>query len=323
MAMEYRQLGQTSIRVSAVALGCWPLSGMTSLDVNERDSLATIQACFDLGINFLDTAYAYGRDGESDRLIAQAIRGRRHEVVIATKVGLAWDSAGRQIKNGSPDELTRQCEASLARLQTDRVELLYLHAPDPTRPLEESAAALRQLQVDGKAVAIGASNFTLAQLQRFVKVCPLAAYQPHYNLLQREIETDIRPWCQTQGISVVVYWPLLKGLLAGKLPRDFVFRTGDGRAKYPMFQGTEWQRNQDLLDELRPIADEARVTLAQLVINWTINQPGITAALCGAKRPDQVRENAGGAGWCLSESQRRSLDKALAKRGIPVSQAAV
>jgi aryl-alcohol dehydrogenase-like predicted oxidoreductase len=321
--MEYRKLGATNLRVSAVALGCWPISGMTSLNVNEADSLATIAACFETGINFLDTAYAYGRTGESERLIARAVGGRRDELVIASKVGIAWDGGGGQQRDASPRTIRRQCETSLKRLNTDRVDLLYLHAPDPATPIEESAGALKQLVDEGKTRAVGASNCTVEQLAAFSRVCPLAACQPHYNMLQREIERDVVPWCRANDVAVVVYWPLLKGLLAGKLARTHVFAPGDGRAKYPMFQGQEWQRNQDFLDTLRPIAEEAGVTLAQLVIQWTIHQPGITAALCGAKRAAQVRENAGGAGWQLSENQRQRIDDALARRGTPISRAAV
>lgn len=321
--MQYRPLGNSGIEVSAVALGCWPIAGMTSLGVNDRDSLAAIHECFDVGINFLDTAYAYGRDGESERLIARAIAGRRDEMAIATKVGIAWDAAGKQLKDAAPETIRRQFQTSLERLATDRVELLYLHAPDPARPIEESAAALKKLLDAGMTRAVGVSNCTVAQMEAFSRVCPIAACQPHYNMLQREIERDVLPWCRERNIAVVVYWPLLKGLLAGKLARDHVFQPGDGRAKYPMFQGAEWLKNQDLLDRLRPIAESAGATLAQLAIDWTIRQPGITSALCGAKRADQVRDNAGGANVKLTPEQIRQIDEALRVRGTPVSQAAV
>lgn len=321
--MEYRPLGPTGIDVSAVALGCWPISGMTSLDVNDADSLATIRSCFDVGINFLDTAYSYGPNGESERLIARAIEGRRDEMVIATKCGLSWSADLQRQFDGRPETLKRHCEESLQRLATDRVELLYLHAPDPKVPVAESAGALKELLDEGKTRSVGVSNFTIEHLEQFSAVCPIAACQPHYNMLQREIEADTLPWCRQHGVAVVVYWPLLKGLLAGKLPRDHVFQPGDGRAKYPMFQGDEWQKNQDLIDKLRPIAAETGKTVAQLVINWTIHQDGITAALCGAKRAEQNRENAGGAGWRLTDDQLARIDRALAERGTPVSSTAV
>lgn len=320
---ELRHLCSTNVYVSPVALGCWPISGMTSLGVNEADSLATLHAAIDAGINFLDTAYAYGASGESERLIARVVEGRRDKVVIATKGGIAWDAAGQRVIDGRPETLRRQCDESLRRLNTDRVELLYLHAPDPSTPLADSAGELRRLMEEGKTRAIGVSNFNLAQLDEFHLACPISAFQPPYNMLQRDIERDSLPWCREQGISVCVYWPLLKGLLAGKLPRDFVFQKGDGRAKYPMFQGQEWQRNQDLLDELRAMAGEIGRTVAQLVINWTIHQPGITAALCGAKRPEQIRESAGALGWRLSPEQLARIDAALARRGTPVTKRAV
>lgn len=320
---DLRPLGSTGIRISPVALGCWPIAGMTSLDVNETDSLATLHAALDAGINFLDTAYAYGPNGESERLIARAIAGRRTEVVIATKGGIAWDAAGQRVIDGRPQTLRRQCDESLRRLNVECVELLYLHAPDPKTPLAESAAALAALQQAGKTKSIGASNFTLPQLQEFHAVCPIAAFQPPYNMLQREIERDTLPWCRGRGIAVCIYWPLMKGLLAGKLPRDHVFQPRDGRAKYPMFQGVEWQKNQDFLDELRSIAAEIGKTVSQVVVNWTINQPGITAALCGAKRPEQIRETAGALGWQLSPPQLARIAAALTHRGTAATRGAV
>jgi aryl-alcohol dehydrogenase-like predicted oxidoreductase len=321
--IELRRLGSTDIRVSPVALGCWPISGMTSLDVNEADSLATIHAALDCGVNFLDTAYGYGAAGESERLIARAIAGRRESVVLATKGGIHWGPDGKRVIDGRPATLRRECDESLRRLATDRVELLYLHAPDPATPLAESAGELRRLLEEGKTRAVGVSNFTCAQLEEFHAVCPVSAVQPPYNMLQREIERDLVPWCLQREISLCIYWPLLKGLLAGRLPRDFVFKPGDGRAKYPMFQGQEWERNQDLLDDIRVIAATAGRSVAELVVNWTIHQPGITAALCGAKRPEQILETARAMGWRLTADELRQIDNALARRGMPLVKGAV
>ncbi|MFM7845505.1 MAG: aldo/keto reductase, partial [Planctomycetota bacterium] len=175
----------------------------------------------------------------------------------------------------------------------------------------------------GLTQAVGVSNFNVEQLEAFHRICPIASVQPPYNMLQRQIEQDVLPWCLQNGVSLAVYWPLMKGLLAGKLPRDYVFAPGDGRAKYPMFHGEEWQRNQDFLDELRVIASELGRSVADVVVNWTIHQPGITVALCGAKRPDQIRESAAALTWRLSPEQLSRIDDALVRRGAPVSRPAV
>ncbi len=319
---ELRRVGQTDILVTPVAMGCWPITGITSLGVQEEASLATLAAAFDAGINFFDTAYCYGFAGESERMIARVLARHRQQIVIATKGGIHY-AQGKQVRDASPATLRRECEESLHRLQTDYIDLLYLHAPDPQVPVAESAGALRQLLDSGKARSIGASNLTLQQLQEFAQVCPLAAFQPHYNMLQREIELEQLPWCLENQVSVICYWPLMKGLLAGHLPRDHVFEARDGRQKYPMFHGDEWQKTQDFLDVLRPIAAEAGKTVAQLVINWTIQQPGITAALCGAKRPEQILDNAGGMNWRLSPEQLARVNAAIAARGPTASRGAV
>ena len=296
---------------------------MTSLDVKEADSLATIHAAVDCGINFFDTAFCYGIDGESETLLRRTLSDQREEMVIATKGGLHWDANAKRVMDASPSRLEYECNESLKRLGTEYVDLLYLHAPDGTTPIQESAAALQRLLASGKTRAVGASNLTLEQLQSFHAVCPVSAFQPAYNMLQRDIERDIVPWCQENEISLMVYWPLLKGLLAGKLPRDFQFQEGDGRAKYALFQGEEWQKNQDFVQKLREIAQGAGRTVAELVVNWTIHQPGITAALCGAKRAGQIEESAGGMGWTLTHEQTEKIEKALAERGQPAEMKAV
>jgi aryl-alcohol dehydrogenase-like predicted oxidoreductase len=315
----YRLLGGTDIQASPVALGCWPIAGVSSMDVNDADSIATIQAALDRGVNFLDTAYCYGAHGESEILIRRALAGlndeQRRSVVIATKGGIHYNTAHQQEQDARPDTIARECDESLARLGIDCVELYYLHAPDPKVPLAESAGAVHRLVVAGKALAAGASNCSLDQLQVFHAECPLAAVQLPYNMLQRDIEDDTVPWCREKNIAVTVYWPLMKGLLAGRLDADKPLAEGDSRRKYPMYQGAEWEKNQAFVAELRLIAADAGRTVAQLVINWTIHQPGITAALCGAKRPWQIEETAAVMGWRLSAQQETAVNAAIAARG--------
>jgi len=321
--MQLRELGTSGIRVSTVALGCWPIAGMTTPGIKDDESLATIAACFDLGINFIDTAYCYGPDGESERLIGRALGSRRSEMVIATKGGVSWAPGRKQVVDGRSQTLVRQCEESLRRLATDHVDLLYLHTPDPNTPLAESATGLARLLAAGKARAVGVSNASVARLEEFATVCPIAAVQPAYNMIQRDIEDDLVPWCQRRQVAIVVYWPLAKGLLAGKMGRDHVFAPGDSRHRYPMFQGVEWERNLQLVERLRPIAIECGKTVAQLVVNWTIGQPGITAALCGARLPHQIAETAGAADWELDPRQRAAIEQALAERGPAATRRAV
>lgn len=312
---ERRPLGETGLQVSPVALGCWPIAGVSTLHTSERDSIATIQACFELGVNHLDTAYVYGPNGESENLIRRAIVGRRDELVIATKCGIHYES-GEMVTDGRPSRLREEIDESLRRLGTDRVELLYLHSPDPNVPLADSAAALLEIKKSGKTLSIGASNFTSSQLAEFHKICPISAVQLPYNMLQRGIEQESIPWCRARNISVMVYWPLMKGLLAGKLKRNAALEERDPRRNQPMFQGEEWQRNHDFVERLQSAATQSAHTVAQLVINWTINQPGITAALCGAKRPDQIAETAGAMGWKMTSSQQAAIDEALDSRGV-------
>lgn len=318
-------MGNSGFSISPVALGCWPMAGQTTLDANEADSIATIEACFDLGVNHLDTAYVYGPNGESENLIRRALAGsgdggsRRDEMVIATKCGIHYEGT-EMVTDGRPDVLRRECETSLRRLNTDRVELLYLHAPDEKTPIEESAAALRSLMETGKTRSVGASNCTLEQFQTFHAVCPLAAVQLPYNMLQRDIEQRAVPWCREQNIAVTVYWPLMKGLLAGRIARDAQLHERDSRRKYPMYQGDEWRKNQDFVERLREAAAVSGHTVAQLVINWTISQPGITSALCGAKRPWQIEETAGAMGWQLNDRQRELIDAAIAARGTAAAK---
>lgn len=317
-----RRLGRTNLQISPLGMGCWPITGITSIDVNEADSLATIRTAFDAGINFFDTAYCYGFEGQSERMIARVLASDRDKIVLATKGGIHWES-GKQARCGRPETLVRECDESLRRLQTDRIELYYLHAPDPNVPITESAGAIGELIQQGKVLSAGLSNANVEQLAAFHQACPLAAYQPHFNMLQREIEDSQLPWCVEHGVSAIVYWPLMKGLLAGHLPRDYVFDPKDGRRKYPMFSGEEWEKNQDFLVELRKLSVELQKPVSQIVLNWTIQRPGITAALCGAKRPHQIQENAESMQWSLTPDQITRINFAIAARGQIVSKAAV
>lgn len=318
-----RRLGRSDIVVSPIAMGCWPITGITSIDVSAEHSLATLRAAFESGITHFDSAYCYGYAGESERMIRQALGDVREQIVIATKGGIHWSSDHKQVRDARPATLRRQCDESLQRLGTDRVELYYLHAPDPQVPITESAGAINELIEAGKVRTAGASNFSVEQLAEFHAVCPLSAFQPHFNMLQREIEQAQLPWCIEHDVAVLVYWPLMKGLLAGKLGREHVFAEKDGRRKYPMFAGDEFQKTQDFLDKLRALSAEIGRSVSEIVLNWTISRPGITSALCGAKRPAQIVENAATLQWALTAEQLAMIDQWIAERGPAVSRGAV
>lgn len=304
---EQREIGATGIFVSPVALGCWPIAGMTSLGVNDDDSRATIEAAIDSGINFLDTAHCYGIDGKSEKLIGEVLSSRRDEFVVATKGGIHWDSDGVRHNDGSVQRIVSECETSLQRMKIDVIDLHYLHSPDPNVPVETSAEAFVKLLQDGKIRSVGVSNFNVEQLARFHAVCPVSAVQPRYNMLQRGIETDLIPWCQQHNVSVMNYWPLVKGLLAGKIRRGYEFDPQDKRLTYDIFQQPAFEEAQCLLDRIDKVAEETGKSVPQIVVNWTLHQPGITSVLCGAKRAWQIEESAGAMGWSLTPEQIETI----------------
>lgn len=325
MNTSRRPLGSSPVAVEPLGLGCWPLAGMTRDGVSREAAAATVRAALDAGIGFLDTAYCYGERGEADRAIAAALGtgagSRRDAVVLAGKCGVHWvpdatSSPPRRLQvDGRPERLRREAEDSLVRLGTDRFDLLYLHCPDPAVPIEESAGALRRLLDAGMTRAVGLSNAGVDLLARFAAECPLAACQMHFNMLQREIEAEVLPWCRRHDVAMVVYWPLMKGLLAGTMHRGQVFPPTDSRHKYPLFNGAEFERNLDFVDALRPVAARLGVTLTALVLAWTAEQPGITSVLFGATTPGQVAENAGASACALDDDARDAIRAAIAARG--------
>lgn len=323
MNTQPRPLGNSPVAVGPLGLGCWPLAGMTRDGITPEAALATVAAAVDAGITHLDTAYCYGEQGESERAIREGLRGRRDRVILAGKCGIHWEPGRTQCVDGRPTRLRREVDESLARLGTDRLDLLYLHAPDPTIPIEESAGALRSLLEAGKARAIGGSNMTVAQLARFSAVCPLAACQMPYNMLQRGIEDAVLPWCRRNQVAMVVYWPLMKGLLAGRMHRGQVFAASDSRHKYPMFNGAEFERNLDFVDALRPIAARLQCDLPDLVLAWTAEQDGITSVLFGATSPDQVIANARALACDLDDEARAAIRLAIVERGPVAGRRAV
>lgn len=326
MNTQARPLGRSSVAVGPLGLGCWPLAGMTRAGMTREAAIATVEAAIEAGITHLDTAYCYGEHGESELAIRAALDRRggsaaRDAVVIAGKCGVHWEPAPGQspprrlVVDGRPRRLRAEVEESLARLGTDRLDLLYLHSPDPQVPIEDSAGELRRLREEGKAMAIGLSNGGRTSLERFASGCRLDACQLPFNMLQREVEADILPWCRNHDASLVAYWPLMKGLLAGKMHRGQAFPATDSRHKYEIFQGDAFERNLDFVETLRPIAARLGVSLPDLVLAWTIEQPGVTSVLFGATSPEQVAENTRALTCSLDDEARRAIAAAIHARG--------
>ena len=309
---------------------------MTRAGVTHEAAVATVRAAVDAGITHLDTAYCYGEHGESELAIRKALgfggaiafggsagsqSVRRDAVTIAGKCGIHWEPdptkspPRRQVVDGRPERIRVEVQESLSRLGTDHFDLLYLHAPDPAVPIEESAGELRRLLDAGKTRAVGLSNASLENLRRFAAVCPLSACQMHFNMLQREIEREILPWCMSHCVAMVVYWPLMKGLLAAKMHRGQAFPATDSRHKYPIFNGAEFDRNLDFVESLRPVAARLGVAVPDLVLAWTAEQPGITSVLFGATSPEQVQENARALACELDAAARAEIAAAIAARG--------
>lgn len=315
-----RPLGSSGLAVGPLGLGCWPLAGMTRTGITRETAEATVAAALDAGVTHLDTAYCYGEAGESERAIAAAIGGRRERVFLAGKCGIHWEPGRKQCVDGRPDRLRREVEESLVRLGTDRLDLLYLHAPDPVIPLAESMGALARFRDEGLTRSIGVSNVGIEQLSVAAAAAPLAACQLPYNMLQREIEREILPWCVGHGVAMVVYWPLMKGLLAGEMTPDLVFPTTDSRHKYPMFSGEEFRKNLDFVEVVRGQAARLGVAVPDLVLAWTAEQAGITSVLFGATSPEQVRTNARALTCHLDDTARTAIREGIAARGPVASR---
>tara|TARA_B100000085_G_scaffold268864_1_gene279673 strand:- start:2458 stop:3405 length:948 start_codon:yes stop_codon:yes gene_type:complete len=307
---------QQQLTLPGLALGCWPLAGMTRPGVTRQAAIETVAAAIDHGITHLDTAYCYGENGESEKAIAQAAQGRRNEVTIASKCGIHWQAGKKQTVDGRPETIIREAKESLLRLQADTIDLLYLHTPDPKIPIKESAGALRRLLDEGVVRAVGLSNGNVEECKLFAETCPLTACQRHFNMLQQEIRPALLPYCKSEQIAMVTYWPLIKGLLTGRMERNQVFLKTDSRHKYLMFHGEEFQKNLDFVDTIRSLATQQNMDLVSLVLAWTMAQEGITTVLFGATSAKQVAANAKALNCRLDGSIIQAINDAIQQRGL-------
>lgn len=302
--MEYRRLGDTELEVSVVGFGTWQIGGYYWGQVDESEWIAAVHHALDLGITFFDTADFYGF-GRSEEMLARALGSRRDDVVLATKVGLVSRDGKRDFAAGellaledhiekdlSREHIIEAAEASLRRLRTDVIDLYLLHWPDPATPTEETMAAMEELVQAGKVRVVGCSNFSVQQMREASRHFPLQVHQLPYNLLDRSAEEELLSACQADGLSVIAYWALCKGLLTGKYTEDSTFGADDWRHYDPSFQGDTFNQNLRIVRRLEQIAADEGITAAQLAIAWVWHQPGVTSTIVGAKRPEQVEQNA-------------------------------
>ncbi len=307
--MRRQYLGSSDLHVSVVGLGTWAIGGDFWGETDDAQSIQAIQTALDSGINLIDTAPAYGA-GHAETVVGKAIAGRRDEVVIATKCGVVRTKDGFE-RNLKPESVRQEVEDSLRRLQTDVIDLYQIHWPDVDTPLEDTLAALKDLQQQGKFRYLGVSNFGPELMEQVMREMDLVSLQPQYSLLQRDIEQETLPFCRRHNIGVLSYGSLAAGVLTGKFKERPAFAEGDQRYHfYPFFEEPLWSQAQELVGVLREIAESRGKPTAQAAINWVVQQDGITSALVGCKTPDQARQNAAAGTWTLTDEEWQIIDGA-------------
>jgi len=304
---EFVEVPATQLKVSRVALGTWAMGGWMWGGTDQRESIATIRAALHQGMNLIDTAPAYGF-GVSEEIVGEALEGVRTQAVIATKTGLEWRD-GKVYRNATRARILQEVDDSLRRLRTDYIDIYQVHWPDPKVPIEETAEAMRSLYEAGKIRAIGVSNFSVAQMERFRQVAPLHVLQPPYNLFERDIETDILPYARTHHIVTLGYGALCRGLLSGRMRPDTTFDGDDLRRIDPKFQPPRFAQYLDAVRQLDEFAQRRfGRRVIQLAVRWMLDQ-GISVALWGGRRPDQLQAALGVAGWSLQSADRKQIER--------------
>lgn len=324
--MEHRQLGKSPVKASVITFGAWAIGGWMWGGADRKDAVAAIQAAYDNGVTTIDTAPAYGQ-GLSEEIVAEAISGLpRNKIQILTKFGLRWDARqgeyffsskdndGRDIdmyKLATRESVIKECEDCLRRLNTDYIDLFQIHWPDATTPVSETMEALLHLQEQGKILAAGVCNYSVPLMEDAEKVIALASNQVPYSMVNRDIEKDVVGFCINHNIGIIAYSPLQRGLLTGKIRPDHKFNAGDSRENSRHYTPQNILRVNNFLERLRPLAESKRATLAQLVLRWTIEQPGITIALAGARNVAQAEENAAAVQVKLSQSEMDYINEQI------------
>lgn len=320
--METRKLGQSDIEITVIAFGAWAIGGWMWGGADKKDAIKAIDTAIDNGMTTIDTASIYGF-GLSEELVGKAIHGKRDKVQLLTKFGMAWgnaegyfyfstkDNDGKDIdiyKNSTKKKIIQDCEDSLRRLKTDYIDLFQIHWPDPLTTVSETMETLNRLIETGKIRAAGVCNYSVDLLIEAEKTINLASNQMPYSMVKRDIENDIVPYCTGKNMGILAYSPIQRGLLSGKIKPGHKFNAGDTRPDSPYFKEPNLTRILEFLEHLKPIAENHNATLSQLVLNWTIQQPGITCALAGARNASQVIENAGASDFSLEKNEIMTIN---------------
>ena len=324
--MNYNKLGKSDVEVTELAFGAWAIGGWLWGGADSDEAIKAIETAVDNGMTTIDTAAVYGF-GLSEELVGKAVKSKRSKVQILTKFGMIWDGKkgkfyfatkdndGNDIdiyNYSSRERVITDCEASLKRLGTDYIDLYQIHWPDATTPVSETMEALEILIQKGKIRAGAVSNYPVNLMKEAVKTLPIASNQVPYSMVNRGIEKDIIPFCIENNIGILAYSPLQRGLLTGKIKKGHNFGKGDSRPDTIYYREPNLSRIISFTDDLRAIAEERNVTLSQLVLNWTIQQPGITCALAGARNSAQVLDNIKAAEFTLSDDELERIRTLIA-----------
>ena len=316
--MQTKKLGYTDLQLTTVGLGAWAMGGPWLFGWGPQDddqSIATIHRAMDEGINWIDTAPIYGH-GRSETVVGRALRQIKQKPLIATKCGLCWDENHERITRLKAESVRAECHDSLKRLGIDTIDLYQIHFYEPDEDIEEAWTEMAKLLEEGKVRYIGVSNFSVEQIKRIQKIHPVASLQPPYSMLHRGVEDELLGYCQQNDIGVIVYSPMQRGLLAGKFNPERLANLpeGDHRKTNPDFQQPQFGATLELVEQLKKIAERSGRTCSQLAISWTLRRSEVTAAIVGARKPDQITETAAASDYVLSPEDLEEIEKLLAER---------
>lgn len=316
--MQKRQLGKTDMQFTTVGLGTWAMGGPWEYGWGPQDddeAIAAVLEALDQGINWIDTAPAYGL-GHSEELIGRALKQTRHKPYIATKCGILWNERKERVPRLKRDSVRRECHDSLRRLGVETIDLYQMHWAEPEPDIEEAWEEMARLAKEGKVRYLGVSNYSVQQMERVAPIHPISSLQPPYSMLRRDVEGELLGYCAEHDIGVVAYSPMQRGLLAGKFDHERLaaLAPDDHRRRAPEFQEPQFSATLELVEGLKEIAERRGRTVAQLAVSWVLRRPEVTAAIVGARRPGQIAETAPAADWNLSQEDIEEIEKLLARR---------